>query len=76
MVTPSGSSGTIGSTAATLLLTLVVSRISVPGSIEASRGDGRQVERFGEQALHLQAVPLDRRHVRGAADQRDVVVPG
>ena len=34
MVTPSGSNGTIGSTAATLLLTLVVNKINVPGAID------------------------------------------
>ena len=66
----------MGSTAATLLLTLVVSRISVPGSIAVSRVTAGRWQRFGEQALHLQAVPLNGRDVRGAADQRDVVVPG
>ena len=66
----------MGSTAATLLLTLVVRRMSVPGSMRSSRRDGRQPKRFVEQALHGQAVVLDRLDVRGAADQRDVVMLG
>ena len=36
--------------------------------------EGRQAQRAGRLALHDEAVALDRLDVRGAADQRDVVV--
>ena len=73
MVTPSGSMSTIGATAATLLLTLVVSRISVPGSMDDTVVNAGNAQHSGEMALHDQAVALDGFDVCGAADQRHVV---
>ena len=46
----------------------------MPGSIAGTAVNAREPQRAGGVALHDEAVALDRLDVRGAADQRDVVI--